>query len=752
MNASSRRKFLRHATRAAGASVAFGAFPPAIRRALAIPAHSASGTIQDVQHVVLLMLENRSFDSYFGTMPGVRGYGDRFTIPLPNGLGVFQQTDANGARVLPYHLDETRGNAQRVTGTPHTWVDTQNAWDGGRMNQWPRYKTTRAMGYYERAEVPFHRALAEAFTICDGYHAAMHAGTIPNRLFFFTGTNGPTGAGVAVVNNAFNSPNMGPATQGWTWTTYAERLQTAGVSWKVYQNMPDNYGCNEMMSFRQFRAANEKAPAERRVSSQVSVVSPAHDAAIDDPGNPLFKGIANTMPDGGLLGAFKQDCLAGTLPQVSWLIAPAAYSEHPGPSSPVQGGWYMQEVLDALTANPDVWAKTVLLINYDENDGFFDHVPSPSAPSLNPDGSMAGATTLAEADVAFERYHHAHPPGTTKQPPQDGRVYGPGLRVPMLVISPWSRGGWVASQEFDHTSVLRFLEVRFGVREPNISPYRRAALGDLTSAFNFASPNDEALPALAGRRRKADADALRARQEMLAQIPLPRPQTLPTQPRGTRNSRALPYVLHTHARADLGAGVLGLRFTNDGRVGAVFHVYDKHHLDRLPRRYLVEPGKSLEGLWAVQADDAGKYDLWVLGANGYHRAFRGDLAEAGQADAPSTGARASASTAAGPGNDAALPEIQVDYAPAERAIRLALRNDGATACTFTVIPAAYRRDGPWRVTVPPASTRQLRWSVADSGNWYDFEVTVSGHPSWYRRYAGRMETGAHGISDPAVGA
>ncbi|MDQ9753350.1 alkaline phosphatase family protein, partial [Acinetobacter baumannii] len=106
---------------------------------------------------------------------------------------------------------------------------------------------------------------------------------------------------------------------------------------------------------------------------------PAYDEKIDVT-QPLYKGIANTMPDGGFLGTFKADIAQGKLPQVSWLVAPATYSEHPGPSSPVQGAWYIQEVLNVLTENPQVWSQTVLLVNFDENDGFFDHVPSPSAP------------------------------------------------------------------------------------------------------------------------------------------------------------------------------------------------------------------------------------------------------------------------------------------------------------------------------------------------------------------------------------
>jgi phospholipase C len=249
----------------------------------------------------------------------------------------------------------------------------------------------------------------------------------------------------------------------------------------------------------------------------------------------------------------------------------------------------VQAVLDALTANPEVWSKTVLLVNYDENDGFFDHMPSPAVPSRNADGSLAGGHTLAAADVAVE--YHDFAPATSSQPAADGRPYGPGPRVPMWVVSPWSRGGWVNSQVFDHTSTLLFLEKRFGVVEPQISAYRRAVCGDLTSAFNFRTPNDEPLPTLAGRTTKSAADALSAAQQAAPKITPPATPSLPAQAVGVRPSRALPYELHASAHVDGGNGTVTLKFANTGRAAAVFHVYDKLHLDRVPRRYVVEPGK-----------------------------------------------------------------------------------------------------------------------------------------------------------------
>jgi len=747
----SRRQFLTGTATTGAAALALSAFPPSIRRALAIPANNKTGTIMDVEHVVILMQENRAFDHYFGTLKGVRGFGDRFTIPLPNGLSVWQQLDDAGRQVVPYHLDGTKGNAQRVSGTPHTWIDSHKAWDGGRLSQWPRFKRvsktapfTQSMGYLTEAELPFQFALANAFTICDGYHCAMHTGTHANRAFHWTGTNGPTGANVAYVNNVNSWAMTGPSTEGYEWKTYAERLQEANVSWLVYQNISNNYGCNPLLGFKPYRKANE-ASAKPVNSTDAQGTAHAY-ASGDDAGNPLYKGTANTLPvadqaafdAGAIFDAFRADVKAGRLPQVSWIIPPDVYSEHPGPSSPVQGAWFIQQALDALTAVPEVWSKTVLFVNFDENDGYFDHMPSASAPSPIPLAdpavkAFAGKTTMSDADLGCEYFNHPPPPGVpTAQPKADGNVYGPGMRVPMYVISPWSRGGWVNSQTFDHTSVLRFLEARFGVKETNIGPFRRAVNGDLTSAFNFATPNEELLPTLAGRKTKAEADRLRAEQDALPQVTPPADGKLPVQATGTRPSRALPYELHTSAEADAASGTLQLLFANTGKAAAVFHVYDKLHLDRLPRRYMVEAGKSLDDTWAAMADDAGAYDLWVLGPNGFHRHFKGDLATLNKAGAAS-------------------PEIHVRYDIASGNVHLRMRNDGKKACTLTIAAKAYRTDGPWTATVNGSATTERHWSLADSGQWYDFAVTCDADPAYYRRFAGRMETGRHTVSDPAMG-
>ncbi|TAM32759.1 MAG: phospholipase C, phosphocholine-specific [Nevskiaceae bacterium] len=707
-----RRQFLR----LAGVAAAGAALPLSIQKALAIPANNRTGTIKDVEHVVILMQENRSFDHYFGTMKGVRGFGDRFPIPLAGGKPVWYQRDSQLKEVLPYYLDSSKGNAQRVSGTPHGWEDGHFAWNDGRYGLWPAIKESQSMSYYKEAELPFQFALANAFTLCDHYHCAMLTSTNPNRLFLWTGMNDPAGEhGGPVTSNQYDA--LGPSSEGYSWTTYPERLQEAGVSWKVYQFLPDNFTDNSLHGFVNYRLQNEAAGNNSdgsRSKPDGSTYFPAYDPALDAQ-YPLLKGCSNTMPDGGpdspdLLASLRADVLAGKLPQVSWVVAPAAYSEHTGPSSPVQGGHYTQQVIEALTANPEVWSKTVLIVNFDENDGMFDHLPPPCAPSIGLDGQPIGGSTM---DDSSERRGIGYLYDANW-------VYGPGIRVPCYVVSPWSRGGWVCSQVFDHTSVIQFLEKRFGVMEPNISAYRRAICGDLTSAFNFTNPNDEPFPALP-EISKAEADALRAAQEQLAQLSN-EATSLPVQEPGARPSRALPYELFVSA--SVGTGTVELRFDNTGAQGAVFHVYDKTNLLATPRRYAVEAGKSLTGTWVA----LGSYDLWVLGPNGFHRHFQGSAL-----NLPTGGA----------------PEIDVCYDSANGDVYVKLHNSGSATLSYQLVANAYFSSQPETVEVPAGASAERHWVLKAVGGWYDF--TVSADNGFLRRFAGRVETGRHTISDPALG-
>lgn len=695
----SRREFIKLSGAAVAAVTTSSMFYPSIAKALSIPANNVHGSIMDVEHIVVLMQENRSFDHYFGTLYGVRGFGDRHPVPTVNGSVWWQSfKSAEYSRLLtPYHLDSRIGNAQRVNGTPHLFNDAQFAWDNGKMDSWPTYKEQQSMGYYTEAEVPFQFALANAFTICDAYHCSFHGGTNPNRIFLWTGTNNhPDDTNPPAINNDFDS--LGKSDQGYQWRTYPERLQAAGISWRLYQNLPDNFTDNPLAGFVNYRIANEQ-----RGNLANGFPYPAWHPD-DDFLNPLLKGVSNTMPDKGFLEALREDVIGGTLPQVSWIVAPADFSEHPGPSSPVQGGWYMQEVLDTLTANEEVWSKTVLIINFDENDGFFDHAPPPTPPTLL-DGELLGGCTL---DMSGE-YHSDH------------RPYGPSPRVPALIISPWSRGGWVNSQVFDHTSVLRFIEARFGVREENISTYRRAICGDLSSAFNFNNPNDEQLPTLP-RLTKAQAYDLVKQQQQLAQLipPSEELQQVPRQTMGVRPSRALPYEVHVNAEQS--AGRLTIKMSNSGAQGVLLHIYDKLRLDGIPRRYVLASEETMVDDWPVSSTEG--YNIWLIGPNGYHRAFTGE------------------------GTEESKAHVSVCYDLTQPALLLTLTNLQDEVLTLTLDNTVYLGD-LLLLELAPRQVLEQRIELAGQGNWYD--VTVRYGERWQRRYAGRIETGQHAISDPIMG-
>jgi phospholipase C len=729
MTTLNRRDFLRSARYGTGLAL----LPASIQKALALPATVVNRDITDVGHVVILMQENRSFDHYFGLLAGVRGFGDRFTIPRANGESALVQRNASRT-VLPYHLDSSQGKALGV-GTPHSWSDSQQAWDHGRMNRWPVAKSDYSMGYLKPADLSYHTALANAFTLCDHYHCGLHGGTNTNRLFHWTGTNrGSTNFSsgeLCVVNNdGWDTVDGNGADKGFTWTTYPERLQKAGVGWKVYQFLPDNYTDNPLSGFASFRAAYSRVNQGNTASYSNATSVPAvqynsvlHDTPASPFYEPLYKGIGRTEPIyPDTLAQFRADALADQLPSVSWIVGPAMYTEHPD-FTPAQGAYFISQVIDALTANPAVWGKTVLFVNYDENDGYFDHLPPPCPPSPNGDGSYAGKSTT-DTQRDYMNVPNATDIAAGKASVGDGRPFGPGMRVPMFVISPWSRGGYVNSQVHDHTSVLRFLEQRFGVVEPNISPWRRAVMGDLTSAFDFVNPNiDTTFVSTLPVQDPLTAELEYAQQSTSTAVapPAVAAQALPVQAVGIRPARPLPYALDVLATVDA-TGAVTLGFVNNGKAGAVFHVYDRLHLDAIPRRYTVEAGKTLSDVWSAYGD-ALQYDLWVLGPNGFHRLFRGSLVS-------SPLALTSLFDAAGYG------------------LQIILQNQGAQAATFTVTANAYRSDAPITRTLKPGERDTVPLALAASKGWYDF--TVRGSGGFTRRLAGHLENGVASVSDPAM--
>ena len=255
-----RRRLLSSAAGMAAVAAASALMPPNVRRVLA-EGPPKENSLRDIKHIVMLMQENRSFDHYFGTLAGVRGFDDPKALQLSSGRSVFYQPDPENPSgyLLPFHLDSRTTNAQKMPSTSHAWDVQHNAWNNGKMDNWlPAHrksdgakKAPYVMGYHTRADIPFQFALAEAFTICDAYHCSVMGPTWPNRMYWMTGTIDPEGHDGGPMTSNKEIP------KGFRWTTYAERLEKAGVSWKVYQQH-DNYGCNMLENFKVFQQADKK--------------------------------------------------------------------------------------------------------------------------------------------------------------------------------------------------------------------------------------------------------------------------------------------------------------------------------------------------------------------------------------------------------------------------------------------------------------------------------------------------------------
>jgi len=699
MTSNSRRDFLRAAAQAAGAATALGTVPLGIQKALAIPANNAKGTLEDVEHIVVFMQENRSFENYFGSLRGVRGFGDTRAIPLPSGKSAFYQPASTpDGYLLPFRPSLPNLGSQFVQDLDHGWVGTHAAWNQGRYDQWVPVKGTTTMFYMTREDIPFQYALADAFTICDAYHCASMTPTDPNRYYMWTGWVGNDGTG--------GGPVIDNAEAGYSWSTFPEKLQQAGITWKVYQDegtglnpstgwgdddnpFIGNFGDTSLLFFKQYQNAQ--------------------------PGSPLFEAArvgTQVVNTGTYFDILRKDVMENKLPQVSYITAPEAFSEH-GNWPPSYGAWYVDQVLQALTSNPEVWSKTVLLLTYDENDGLFDHMAPPFA-SSTPD---TGKSTVSTVNEFY--------PGAGNNP---AGPYGLGPRVPMLVISPWSKGGYVCSELFDHTSIIQFIEKRFGrngnLHESNISPWRRTVCGDLTSAFNFKNPN-RGFPTLPATSFPAD------KNRHPSVVPaLPTAQVMPKQEPGQRPARALPYEFFVRGKVTEDGTGFHLHFTNTGHAGVNFLVYSGNPSD-LPRSYTVEKGKDLADKLTLAP--GGKFDFSVFGPNGYLRRF------VGVADSTRR-------------HNGGVLQIADGFDVANGNLQLRLKNGSNDRCTFKVVSAYSESKIDGNLHVRADDTETVMVDLRKSDGWYDLTITVDIDTDAQWRIAGHVETGRESMSDPALGA
>jgi phospholipase C len=654
------------------------------------------GGLRAVEHVIVLMQENRSFDHYYGTLRGVRGYGDRQPLRLRNGKSVFHQPKTGGGEVLPFSIRKAAADAGRspddiqyLGALPHGFTDATQAWGNGWNDDWVQAKSAATMTHYERRDIPLQYELAETFTICDAYHCSVNGSTNPNRNYLWSGTTGyePGTTQRAVTNAAYSYDH-----QGYDWTSYPERLEQAGVSWQIYQEW-DNFTDNAVEYFATFKELGHrilasvpggyrtteefydklfaKTPAEQAAALKQLQAAVAKQPAQDQ--KLFYQAMYRSEPE-SLVPRLRSDIKAGKLPQVSWLVPSAVDSEHPGSSTPVGSANLVYDLLDAIASDPETWSKTVLLINFDENDGYFDHVPPPVAP--RPD-SGNGDDWYA------------------------GKPIGLGPRVPMTVVSPWSVGGHVNSQVFDHTSVIRFLERWTGVREPNISDWRRTACGDLTSALDFdrtyRQPSVDApgpVPAPIARWKPTP----------------PADQAVPQQEPGRRPARALPY--RPSVSGFVADGKLTLALGNDSAEAAHFAIYP--YGGELPAPAHVDVRREHAEAITV----AGPYEFAVQGPNRFWVELAGSV-------------------------DGVAAGLDVRAQQHGSSLELELANTSPKPLTLKVKARGYGSKTE-TVELRGKQTRTLPWPT-DHG-WYDVEVTVAEDTSYRRRLTGHLESGQPSVT------
>lgn len=829
----SRRDFLKKAALlSTGLS---GMLPESIQKAFAIDPQPGT-TYLDAEHVVILMQENRSFDHTYGTLQGVRGFNDPRAIELPNKNKVWLQTNAAKETYAPFRLNIKDTKATWMSSLPHSWENQVDARNGGKQDKWLDAKKSGnkeyakmplTMGYYNREDLPFYYALADAFTVCDQNFCSSLTGTTPNRLYFWTGTLRDPKDPKAMANVRNENVDYGSEVN---WTTFPERLENMGISWRVYQNEISlstglegeadnwlgNFTDNPIEWFSQYHVRfhpayypfiqkeekvlperiqaletklkalpetdKDYAKTKRDLANQQQWLKTVKEDLVNytpesykklsqheknlhekafttNVNDPNYRSLAPlayqdgdakrtvNVPKGDVLHQFRSDVKNKKLPTVSWLIAPENFSDHPG--APWYGAWYISEVMDILTQNPDIWKKTIFVLAYDENDGYFDHVP-PFVPA-HPDQPESGLTSKG-IDTRLEFVTQEQ----ENKRPNKGRTgpIGLGFRVPLVIASPWSRGGYVCSEVFDHTSTLQFLENFLShkkgqkIEETNISPWRRTVCGDLSSAFRPYQGEKIKLPAFVAK--DAFIESIHKAQfkpvptgykafspeevRQINQNPVASAH-IPSQEKGVRLANALPYELYVDGRSDSKGFTLTLAAKKDAfgkqAIGAPFQVYQILNDDVKIRSYTVAAGDQLSDSWPLTEP----YELRVYGPNGFMREFKGT---------------------------AANPAIEITFGYEQDArkqftgnVLVKLKNtDPQKTYQIQLLDNAYQAKGEQK-TLDKAGTKGALQSVVlnlkNSHNWYDFSVKVVGFDAFEQRYAGRVETGKPGFSDPLIG-
>lgn len=811
----SRREFIKKAGLIAGGAL----LPESVIRAGSI--HPAEGsTVWDADHVVILMQENRSFDHSYGSLRGVRGFNDPRAVTLPNDHKVWLQTNAKNETFVPFRLNIKDTKATWMRDLPHSWENQVRARNDGKYDKWLSEKQSGnkdykdiplTLGYFNREDIPFYYAFADAFTVCDQNFSSSLTGTTPNRLYLWTGSIREDNdfnkkANVKNEDIEYDRPAY--------WKSFPERLEENGIDWRIYQNeisLPvgfrgeeyswlsnftdnpiewfENYQVRFHPEYREYLQQRvlslpeeietlKKQVAEsgeKKDRDQLAGLERSYKTALEDlqkytPENfnrlPAFQknihrkafttnrdhadyhsltevetgsGEKMAVPKGDVLYEFRKDVKAGKLPPVSWLVAPQNFSDHP--SAPWYGAWYISEVLDILTQNPEVWKKTVFILCYDENDGYYDHVPPFVAP--HPDKPETGRAS-AGIDLMAEQVNLEH----EKQRPYDRVVDGPiglGYRVPLVIASPWSRGGKVCSEVFDHTSILMFLEkfiakrYKKEIREENITEWRRTVCGDLSSVFTpfqagefneFVQKNEFLQSIRSAKDKEVPTNYKALSEEEIRQInssPEKSPW-MPQQEKGTKKALPVPYELYADLSLSANGNpelklAVGSTFKTGG---APFFANSRKETGEFQsRHYTLKKGDTLRDALARAGE---LINIKVHGPNGFYRSFRAWEVPV---------------------------EVSVSY-PKNRQgkplgdIEFHIRNISGKDLELFLIDESYHND-PVRIKLKKDGNRAWTADLKKSHNWYDLKLMANAYPGFEWHYAGHVETGKESFTDPKMG-
>ena len=459
------------------------------------------------------------------------------------------------------------------------------------------------------------------------------------------------------------------------------------------------------------------------------------------------------VPKGDVFHQFREDVKNGTLPTVSWLMPPAHFSDHPG--EPWFGPWYVSEAMEILLQNPEVWKKTIFIVTYDENDGYFDHLPPFTVPNPYKDNTgkvSAGIDPKLDFALADQQTNPSANPASIRE----GSI-GLGYRVPMIIASPWSRGGYVNSEVFDHTSSLQFLEnfldKKFNkkIQEENITKWRRTICGDLTSVFRPYNGEKIEKPAFLEQKqfiesihqaqfKQAPENFKKLGASDLAELnKTPEKSALfPVQEKGVRPACALPYEPFVHAQLSKAGDALQVSFKAGNQLfgakssGIPFRVYAmKPYRSETLRSwdYSVAAGDTLSDDFQLADFENNAYHMRVYGPNGFYREFIGN--------------------AANPKLKVTC-EYQVKSSKPTGNVVVMIENLDSKTHAVTIEDNSYKT-GVKNKTFAVGGKASLILDLGKSFQWYDFSVKVKGYDGYEERFAGHVETGAVTKTDPLMG-